>query len=334
MLLAAGRSTRLGALGERLPKPLAPVCGYPPLQFGLAALVRAGLPEVVVNLHHHGEMIRDALGDGSAFGARVAYSPETDLLGTGGGLALARPLFRDGDGGGAVLVMNGKVVADVDLGAVVAAHQASGAAATLVLRDDPDARTWGPIAADETGRIVSILGVTGPVPPVGVVVERMFTGIQIVGPPILDRLRPVFCDTVRDGYIPALLEGADLRAFVFNGYFAEHSTPERYLAGNLALLRDPALVRFPPGPLRGVDEAAWVDFTARLVGPVRIATGALIGAGAVVGPDVVVGAGATIGAGVHVSRAVLWPGVIVERDAASVVITPDGAVAIADDGAV
>lgn len=324
MLLAAGRSTRLGALGARLPKPLVPVCGYPPIRFGLSALVRAGLTDVVVNLHHHGDMIRAALDDGAAFGAAVTYSPEVELLGTGGGLAHARSLL----GAGPVLAMNAKVVADVDLRAVVQAHLASGADATLVLRDDPQAREWGPIAADETGRIVSILG-QGRGEQVGAVVERMFTGIQIVGPAILDRLRPVFCDTVRDGYIPALLEGANIRAFVLEGYFAEHSTPERYLAGNLALLRNPALLRFPPGPLDGIDATAFVDPTATLRHPVRLCAGTYVGAGAVVGPDVVVGTGASVGPGVRLARAVVWPDVAVTADASDAVLTGDAVVAVA-----
>jgi len=321
MLLAAGRSTRLGALGSRMPKPLVPVCGYPPIRFGLAALVRAGLTDVVVNLHHHGDMIRAALGDGAAFGATVTYSPEVELLGTGGGLAHARPLL----GVGPVLAMNGKVVADIDLRAVVEAHLASGADATLVLRDDPRAREWGPIAADGTGRIVSILGQGLDS---GGAVERMFTGIQIVGPTILDRLRPVFCDTVRDGYIPALREGANIRAFVLEGYFAEHSTPERYLAGNLALLREPGLLRYAPGPLDGIDATAFVDPTARLQPPVRIDAGAYVGAGAVVGPGVVLGARASVGAGVRLERVVVWPDVVVAADASDAVITPDGAVTV------
>src|SRR5262245_25154225 len=95
MLLAAGRSTRLGVLGGTLPKPLVPICGYPAIAFGLHACTRAGLAHVVVNLHHHGDLIRAALGDA------VVYSVEDELLGTGGGLAHARPLFEPGP----VLVM-------------------------------------------------------------------------------------------------------------------------------------------------------------------------------------------------------------------------------------
>ena len=97
MLLAAGRSTRLGALGAALPKPLLPICGHPAITFGLHACARAGLGRVVVNLHHHGDLIRRALEGSGARGASVAvaYSDEPELLGTGGGIAKARALSRN-----------------------------------------------------------------------------------------------------------------------------------------------------------------------------------------------------------------------------------------------
>lgn len=323
MLLAAGKSTRLGALGRSLPKPLVPVCGHPAVAFALAACVRAGLPEVVVNLFHHGELLRTALGTGSAFGARIQYSPETDLLGTGGGIAQAGPLLGEGP----VLVMNAKVVADVDLAAVVAAHRASGADATLVLRDDPNAAAWGAIAADATGRVVGILDQKAPGVPSGAVAERMFTGIQIMGPAIRERLRPVFSDSVREGYIPALRDGADIRAFVLPGYFAEHSTPARYLAGNLALLRAPQLLAHPPGPLDGIDATARIEPGAVVVPPVRVAAGAVVQAGASIGPEVVVGAGATVGAGARLVRTVVWAGLRASGTITDAVVTPEGVVA-------
>src|SRR6267154_2117891 len=120
----------------------------------------------------------------------------------------------------------------------------------------------------------------------------MFTGIHVLEPALLERLRPVFSDVIRDAYIPALLAGETIRAEVLPGYFAEHSTPERYLEGNLALLREPSLVPHPPGPLVGVDAGAHVDRAARVVGPSRVQAGAIIEAGATVGPGVVVGTGA------------------------------------------
>ena len=119
MLLAAGRSTRLGALGVALPKPLVPICGHPAIAFGLAACARAGFGRAVVNVFHHGDLLRRTVGR-SAYGVDLAYSVEAELLGTGGGLAHARVLMDEGP----LLVMNAKVVANLDLSAIINAVDA------------------------------------------------------------------------------------------------------------------------------------------------------------------------------------------------------------------
>jgi NDP-sugar pyrophosphorylase family protein len=332
MLLAAGRSTRLGPLGLAAPKPLVPICGYPAIRFGLHAAARAGARRAVVNVFHRGDMVQAVLGERvlSADGTpeiAISYSVEAELLGTGGGLAKARPLFAAGP----LLVMNAKVVADLDLPALLAAHAGGGAVATMLLRDDSEARRWGAIGVDATGRVVSILDARSPRPPQGAVTERMFTGVHVLEGALLDRLQPVVSDVIRDAYIPALVAGETIAAVTHAGYFAEHSTPERYLAGNLALLRDPSLLRAPPGPLVGVDPAASVDPRARVIGACRIDAGAVVEAGATVGPDAVVGAGARVGPGVRIERAVLWPGAVVATDVTDAVVTPSGTVVV--DGA-
>src|SRR3954470_3149472 len=101
MLLAAGRSTRLGALGLTLPKPLVPICGHPAIVFGLQAAARAGATRAVVNVFHRGDLVRATLGARAA-GLAVEYAVEADLLGTGGGVANARRLL----GPRPALVMN------------------------------------------------------------------------------------------------------------------------------------------------------------------------------------------------------------------------------------
>jgi mannose-1-phosphate guanylyltransferase len=319
MILAAGKSTRLGALGAVLPKPLVPICGYPAIAFGLALCRQAGLTEVVINLHHHGELLAQALGDGRAHGVRITYSEEPDLLGTGGGIARARRLFRSPR----VLVLNGKVVADVDLAAVVAAHEAAPerTVATMVVRPDPDPASWAPVGVDTTGRVVALRNQRAEHTPVGAIADRMFTGIHVLEPALLDRLPEGVSDVIAEAYIPALLAGERVQSFPLTGYFAEHSTPARYLEGNLALLRDPTLVRHPPGPLVGVDPGAFVDPTARVLMPVRIAAGAVIEGGATIGPDAVIGAGARVRRGARVERSVLWPHAVADRDVDGAVLT-------------
>jgi mannose-1-phosphate guanylyltransferase len=327
MLLAAGRSTRLGTLGLTLPKPLVPICGYPAIAYGLRAVAQAGATRAVVNVYHRGDLVRAALGDGRAHGLAIDYSVEAELLGTGGGIAQARALL----GPGPALVMNAKVVADLDLPALLEVHAAHGAAATMLLRDDPAPERWGAIGVDATGRVVSILDAHSPRPPEGAVTPRMFTGVHVLSPALMDRLQPIFCDVIRDAYLPALRAGETIRALTLDGYFAEHSTPARYLAGNLALLRDPTLLRDPPGTLAGVDPGARVAAGARVMGPVRIAAGAEVEAGAEVGPDAVVDAGARVVVGARVRRAVVWSGATATGDVSDAVVTTSGVVSVEGD---
>jgi NDP-sugar pyrophosphorylase family protein len=107
------------------------------------------------------------------------------------------------------------------------------------------------------------------------------------------------------------------------GYFAEHSTPERYLAGNLDLLQNPSVLPQAPGPLVGVDDGAQVDKSAQIRGPVRIAAGAIVEAGAVVGPLTVVCGGGRVAAGAEIARSVVWPGATASGKNIGAVVMPD-----------
>ena len=306
MILAAGRSTRLGAIGLALPKPLLPVCGYPAITFAIELCRRAGLHDIIVNLHHHGDKVGQALGDGSRFGVRLRYSVEEELLGTGGALWKARFMFSPGP----VLVINGKVAADIELSRVIDAHRNApeGTLATMVVRADPNPELWAPIGVDPTGAVFSIRGKRSDRTALGSILPRMFAGIHVVEPALLDRLPEGVSDVIGDAYVPALLDGRRVNSLTMDGYFAEHSTPERYLAGNFELLQNPQILPQAPGPLVGVDPSAQVDPSARIRPPVRIVAGAIVEADAEVGPLVVVSEGGRVAVGAEIARSVVWPG--------------------------
>lgn len=90
MILAAGRGERMRPLTDSCPKPLLKVRGRPLILWQVLNLVRAGITDIVINHAHLGHMIEDALGDGSRYGARIAYSAEGTALETAGGIARAR----------------------------------------------------------------------------------------------------------------------------------------------------------------------------------------------------------------------------------------------------
>lgn len=95
MIFAAGRGERMRPLTDTCPKPLLTVRGRPLITWHILNLVRAGITDIVINHAHLGEMIEQALGNGSQFGARIAYSAEGTALETAGGIAKARHLLGD-----------------------------------------------------------------------------------------------------------------------------------------------------------------------------------------------------------------------------------------------
>ena len=95
MIFAAGRGERMRPLTDSCPKPLLKVRGRPLIVWQILSLVRAGITEIVINHSHLGHMIEEELGDGSKYGARIAYSHEPVPLETAGGIANALHLLGD-----------------------------------------------------------------------------------------------------------------------------------------------------------------------------------------------------------------------------------------------
>jgi NDP-sugar pyrophosphorylase family protein len=326
MILAAGFGTRLGALSDERPKPMLPVADYPLLRFNLALLAAHGFDEVAINLHHRGELIRAELGE-RAEGLRIVYSEEDTILGTGGGLRRMRDWLTDG--GQPFVVLNGKLVTDVNLTALVGRHRESGAVATMVVREVPDAERWGAIDVGPTaggaGRVVRMLE-KGEHPDVRH--RAMFTGVHVLEPRLVARLPDGESCIIRQGYLPALRDGEPIGAVLYDRYFQEHSTPARYLDGNLAVLRGEARLLRAPGPLTGAHPTAEIAPGARLAGVHRIGERARIGEGALI-EDSVVGRGASVAPGAQLRRVVVWPGARAEGSIESAIVTPKGVFPIA-----
>lgn len=304
MLLCAGMSSRLGKLGAECPKPMLPVCGVPILGYGITNLVAHGITELVINTHHRSEVIEGFLGDGRRYGARIQYIHEPVLLGTGGGLKNALPLLDPDGRDEPFLSINGKLIFDLDVTALMAAYRAAGdVLGMMVVRRVPDAKAWGAVDVQLDARGPRVADVLGDG-------EHMFCGAHVTRPSVMARLPDGESDSIRQGYLPWLRAGARVAAYEHvDGYFAEHSTPERYLASNWALLEG-APLRHPPSRLRGVDPTARIHPTATIVEPVRIAACAVIGEGVTVGPRAIVGERAVVRS--SIADTVVWAGATVD----------------------
>lgn len=179
-VLAAGLGTRLKPLTDTMPKALVPVGGRPLLDIVIERLAVHGLTDVVVNIHHFGNQIKEHLA-----GTTVAISDETDMLrDTGGALRHARPLFGDA---GRVLIHNVDILSDADLSNLVA--QSYGADAVLLVSQRSTSRY---LLFDHDLRLVGWTNVqTGEVrsPYPGLDTSRCirlaFSGIHVMGSTLL-----------------------------------------------------------------------------------------------------------------------------------------------------
>ncbi len=222
MILAAGLGTRLRPLTNTIPKPLLPVGGTPLIVWNVLLLKRHGFHHVVINLHHLGPMIEQALGDGSKFGIRIVYSHEPIILGTGGGIKQAEPHFS----GEPVLVLNADTLVEMDLEALADFHRTHGAAATLVLREDNDAVDWGLVEVGDDHRILRITG-KGRIG-VSASMHRMFAGIHIFHPRLLQQVPKGVASSIIDPYVAAIERGDPILGYDLHGYWSDIGTAERY----------------------------------------------------------------------------------------------------------
>ncbi|MCI0387515.1 MAG: NDP-sugar synthase [Acidobacteria bacterium] len=276
MILAAGFGTRLWPLTAGRTKPAIPFLNRPLIAYTIEYLKRYGVEDLIINLHHEPDSVRASIGDGAPYGVRINYSVERgEILGTSGALDRVRDqLDRE-----TFLVINGKIITDIDLGAAMATHRSRKALATLVLLPNHKRERFSEVKITEDGRISEFEGfpeagdprssILDPRPPL------MFTGIHILEPGIFDYIpHGVFSDSVRDVYPKAMAGGKIVGAHIAGeaSSWRELSTIERYLTISLEYLRRE-------------------------------------------GRDVIMDAGCEIEGGATVERSILWKRVRIERGA-------------------
>lgn len=309
MILAAGFGRRLAPLTDSRAKPVVPFLNRPLLDFTLDAVARMGFREVVVNLHHLPDSIRDAYRDES-FGLDIHFSVEETILGTAGGPR--RVLDRLGE---RVLLINGDIATTMSPGSLWEHHRESGAPATLALHDGAAARDYPGIQIDEQGAVTHIPGVG-----VGAADGRRgaagcFAGIHIVERRVLELVpEGTFCGMVAPIYAELMRRGLPPHGVVVPGAWYEIGTPDRYVACQLdALRREDFPLAFagarrvaPAGYQRGL-----VGFArAGLQPPYFLDRGVLVEEGASL-RGVVAGRRARIGCGATIRDSVLLPGAAV-----------------------
>ena len=223
VILAAGVGSRLRPLTDTCPKPMLPIAGQPLLARTLDWLRAGGVAEAALNLHHLPDIVRDGLGDGSTWGMTLRYSYEHELLGSAGALRTITQRFP-GWLDQTFALIYGDMLCDIDLAALLAAHQSAHAILTLALKHTATPRTQGMIELDPAGRVRRF--VEKPAEWSGGNLAN--AGIYLCEPAILDAIPAGFSDFGHD-IIPALLAAnAVVCGHLATGYLLDIGTPEAY----------------------------------------------------------------------------------------------------------
>jgi len=132
MILAAGRGTRLKPLTDQCPKALISIAEKPLLLHILEKLKAAGVRDVIINVHHHAEMIKDYLRGNNQTGLSIEISEENELLDTGGGLKNAAWFFFKDDR--PFYLHNVDILSGIDLREMMQMHIKQKNMATLAVK--------------------------------------------------------------------------------------------------------------------------------------------------------------------------------------------------------
>lgn len=302
MIVAGGRGTRLAPLTDTCPKPLLPLVGVPFLAGQIRRLGGAGITRVLLVVGADTPPFEPLVTTMSTHGVTVTVVPEPTPLDTAGGV---RRVISQANG--PVVVCNGDILTDVDVQALVAAHVAAEAQATLSLIRVEDPSSFG-VCVRDGSRIIDFVEKPAPGSLPGQ--DTVNAGTYILEPSALSEFPDGPLSFERTVFPGILAGGGRIEGVVWDGVWADLGTPDRYLTGHRLVLdgtmewpSDDGLVDRGDGV--HVHDTAYVHDDARLVGPVTVLAGTQIGAAAQLGPHVVVGAASRVAAGVRLSNSVL-----------------------------
>lgn len=292
VVLVGGFGTRLRPLTLTTPKPMLAVGHRPIVENLVRMLARAGIDEVVLGLGFRPEPFMNAYPDGSCAGVALHYAVEPEPLDTGGAIRFAADHAGIDE---TFVVVNGDIITDLDVAALLERHHRCGAEATIHLTPVDDPSSYGVVAVDADGRVERFVEKPAP----GTAPSNLINaGTYVFEPEVLQRIPPGRKVSIERETFPALVADGRLFAWATEDYWIDTGRPETYRRANLDLLDGRRSVTVPM-----IDVGADVDARA-VVNHSLVSAGASVAAEAQV-VDSVILPGAVIGSGAEVRESIV-----------------------------
>ncbi|HEX9123968.1 MAG TPA: NDP-sugar synthase [Actinomycetota bacterium] len=300
IVLVGGEGTRLRPITETIPKPLVPLMDRPSLDHVLDHLARHGVHEVVLSSSYL-ESTFHAFIEARHGDPAITWITEESPLGTGGAVVNALGSVDDEP----IFALNGDILTDLDLTAMLELHRDRGSAATIALHHVDDARPFGLVATEADGRVLEFRE-----KPEELVPGDINAGTYVLEPQVLREWPVGRSISIEREIFPAIIgSGRPVYGFLSHAYWLDLGTPEKYLQAHFDILE--GRVGFEPAYAAPyVADDAEVDLRAHLGKWVVVGRRASVGADAQV-DDSVLHAEAKVEAGARVVGSILGPGSVV-----------------------
>ena len=303
VIIAGGKGTRLRPLTYGCPKPMLPLVDRPFLEWMINRCRNASVCDILLNVQYQARQVIDYFGNGDRFGVKIRYVEETTPLDTAGALKLAEPYFT----GESLIVFNADVLTNLDLRALIKFHQEHQADATLTLTRVPDITPFGLVEVDGSNQVQAFREKPNAAQAVEFLAQGINTinaGTYVLEPKIFDIYGSGEPLSFERRVFPDVLErGLKMMGFVWDGYWMDMGTPEKYFQAQIDVLE--GKVPFDYGDrLTELRSGVWVGRN------VTIAEGAVLEAPCYLGENVAIGSKAhvaaqtLIGANSSVNRAI------------------------------
>ena len=284
ILLVGGLGTRLKPLTNDSPKPMLPAAGLPVTEHQILAAKKAGVHTLVLATSYLAEIFTPYFGDGSRWGMKILYAVEKEPLGTGGAIRNAAELLgRDEP----IVIFNGDVLSRHSISDQLDFHLSKKAYATLHLIEVEDARAFGCVPTDDTGRVTAFLEkMENPV------TRDINAGCYIFSPHVIDEIPLGKVVSIERETFPSLVQsGRPIFGFKEQAYWLDVGTPAALFKGSRDLVA---------GEFRSMPGAV-IAVGARITGGSAIGANTVIEDGAAI-HDCIIGDNVTVGAGAQLSH--------------------------------
>jgi mannose-1-phosphate guanylyltransferase len=292
IVLVGGEGTRLRPLTATVPKPALTLVDRPFLAYMIEWLAGHGVTEVVLACGFLPDVLREALaGEEERAGVSIQYVVEPERRGTAGAIRFAADELGDRLDR-RFLALNGDVLTDLDLSALLRAHTERDARATLGLHPVEDSSAYGLVHSDPEGRVLEFLEKTGESVP-----GEINAGMYVLERSVLDLIPAGEEVSIERDVFPRLV-GNGLQGLRLDGYWMDIGTPERYLQASWDILEGRVETRVQP--------------TAP---GIFVSAGAEVATGATIGPRAVLGQGCRVADGAQIHESVALDGCVVGEGA-------------------